>query len=87
MYVILVYDINEKRVGKVYKVIKQYLNWIQNSVFEGSITEKKLNELKDRINSMTKANEDSVVYIKTTRKQDIFYNVIGLEKNKYEKIL
>ena len=46
MYVILVYDIGEKRVGKMLKLCRKYLNWIQNSVFEGEITEVKLEELK-----------------------------------------
>ena len=46
MYAILVYDIGEKRVGKMLKLCRQYLNWIQNSVFEGDITEVKLEELK-----------------------------------------
>ena len=45
MYVILVYDCSEKRVGKMLKLYRKYLNWIQNSVFEGEITEVKLKEL------------------------------------------
>ena len=45
MYVILVYDCGEKRVGKMLKLCRKYLNWIQNSVFEGEITEVKLKEL------------------------------------------
>jgi len=45
MYVILVYDVNEKRVAKMLKLCRRYLNWIQNSVFEGEITEVKLKEL------------------------------------------
>ena len=45
MYLILVYDIGEKRVGKMLKLCRKYLNWIQNSVFEGEITEVKLKEL------------------------------------------
>ena len=35
MYVILVYDFGERRVGKMLKLCRRYLNWIQNSVFEG----------------------------------------------------
>ncbi len=31
MYVIIVYDIGEKRVAKVLKLCRQYLQWIQNS--------------------------------------------------------
>ena len=42
MYVLLVYDIKEKRVGKMLKLCRRYLNWIQNSVFEGEISEVKL---------------------------------------------
>ena len=36
MYIILVYDIQVERVAKVCKYLRQHLNWIQNSVFEGS---------------------------------------------------
>ena len=45
MYVILVYDCGEKRVNKMLKLCRKYLNWIQNSVFEGEISEVKLKEL------------------------------------------
>ena len=45
MYVILVYDMGEKRVAKMLKHCRKYLNWIQNSVFEGEITEVKLKEM------------------------------------------
>jgi CRISPR-associated endonuclease Cas2 len=45
MYVILVYDFGEKRVNKMLKLCRKYLNWIQNSVFEGEISEAKLKEL------------------------------------------
>lgn len=34
MYVIIVYDVGEKRVGKMLKLCRQYLCWIQNSVLE-----------------------------------------------------
>ena len=37
MYVILVYDVGEKRVGKMLRLVRKYLSWIQNSVFEGEI--------------------------------------------------
>jgi CRISPR-associated protein Cas2 len=37
MYVILVYDMGEKRVSKMMKHCRKYLNWIQNSVFEGKL--------------------------------------------------
>ncbi len=57
MYVILVYDINQKRVGKMLKLCRKYLNWIQNSVFEGEITEVKLKELLTKAKWLMKKEE------------------------------
>ena len=48
MYIILVYDCGEKRVGKMLKLCRQYLNWIQNSVFEGELSDAQLLELEFR---------------------------------------
>ena len=48
MYVIAVYDVEEKRVSKMLKLFRRYLHWVQNSVFEGAITEVKLKELQDK---------------------------------------
>ncbi|MCD6434687.1 MAG: CRISPR-associated endonuclease Cas2, partial [Candidatus Diapherotrites archaeon] len=31
MYVLIVYDIGEKRVNKVLKLCRRYLDWVQNS--------------------------------------------------------
>ena len=46
MYVIIVYDVGEKRVGKMLKLCRQYLCWIQNSVLEGELSDAKLLELQ-----------------------------------------
>jgi len=60
MYIILVYDIGEKRVGKMLKLCRKYLNWIQNSVFEGEISEVKLLELKSRAAGIMERNIDHI---------------------------
>lgn len=39
MYTIVVYDVGEKRVAKVCKYLRTVLQWMQNSVFEGELTE------------------------------------------------
>ncbi|MBU0463856.1 MAG: CRISPR-associated endonuclease Cas2, partial [Proteobacteria bacterium] len=46
MYIVLVYDVDQKRCGKMLKLCRRYLAHIQNSVFEGEITEGKLEALK-----------------------------------------
>ena len=61
MYVIAVYDVGEKRVAKMLKLCRQYLNWIQNSVFEGELTEVQLKELKYKAQDILKDDEDSFI--------------------------
>ena len=60
MFVILTYDINRKRVSKVMKICRKYLVHIQESVFEGTITEGKLTRLKKELKYIVNVEEDSV---------------------------
>jgi len=53
-YVIITYDVNEKRVNKVCKKLREYLTWSQNSVFEGDIT---LGTLKRCLSQLEKNNK------------------------------
>jgi len=54
LYVILAYDVGVERISNVRTFLKQYLNWVQNSVFEGELTEAEFMSveqgLKERIN-------------------------------------
>ena len=61
MYVILTYDVQQKRVAKVLKICKKYLNPIQKSVFEGNITELKLRNLKNELSEFILPQCDSVI--------------------------
>jgi CRISPR-associated protein Cas2 len=87
MYVILVYDIKEERVARVLKTCRKYLNWVQNSVFEGEITEAKLTKLKMELKKIMNNEEDSVIIYKmrTTRYSD--REIIGVEKGGEELII
>lgn len=87
MYVILVYDIGEKRVGKMLKLCRQYLNWIQNSVFEGEITEVKLKELKLRAREIMKKEEDSIIIFKSRDERWLEKEIVGLEKSRLDSII
>lgn len=62
MYVILVYDMNVKRVGKMLKLCRRYLNWIQNSVFEGEITNTKLLELKNKAAKIMREDDSLIIF-------------------------
>jgi CRISPR-associated protein Cas2 len=87
MYVILVYDIGEKRVAKMLKLCRRYLNWIQNSVFEGEITSVKLKELKIRARSIMDEEFDSVIIFKTRQEKWLDKEIVGVEKSGLENFL
>jgi CRISPR-associated protein Cas2 len=87
MYIILVYDIGEKRVGKMLKLCRQYLNWIQNSVFEGEITEVKLKELVLKAKAIMELEEDSVIIFKTRQEKWLEKQIVGIERSGLDQIL
>ena len=87
MYVILVYDMDQKRVGKMLKLCRQYLNWIQNSVFEGTITEVKLKELLTKALLIMDAERDSLIIFKSRESRWLEKEVIGKEKNELDNLL
>jgi CRISPR-associated protein Cas2 len=58
----MVYDVNQRRVGKVLKVARRFLNWVQNSVLEGEITEAKYEKLKLELDRIIDEQEDSLVF-------------------------
>ena len=61
MYVILVYDIGVKRVSRIQKICKNYLFPVQKSVFEGNITEAKLDSLKMELKQSMDTSMDSII--------------------------
>jgi len=79
MYVIAVYDINEKRVGKMLKLCRRYLNWIQNSVFEGEIREVKLQELIYESKKIMKKEEDSLILFTSREQKWLDKTIVGKE--------
>ncbi|HDP77618.1 MAG TPA: CRISPR-associated endonuclease Cas2 [Mesotoga infera] len=87
MWVIIVYDINEKRVAKVLKYLRRFLNWIQNSVFEGELTFAELKKVKSGLKKLMKTEEDSVIIFSSSLSNDYKKEIIGLDKAKETQIL
>jgi CRISPR-associated protein Cas2 len=87
MYVIAVYDVGEKRVVKMLKLCSQYLNWIQNSVFEGELTEVQLKELKYKAKEIMKDDEDSFIIFSSREQKWMDKQVIGKEKKSLDNFL
>ncbi len=88
MYYIITYDISSpKRLPKMLKTMRRYLNWVQNSVFEGFLTEKQASELEERIKSIINKREDSIIFY-ILRNEEVFKrNVLGIEKNEISNII
>ncbi len=80
MYVICVYDINEKTCVKVMKILRKYLFHIQKSVFEGTLTPKQFSVLKEELHKVT-SDEDSVLFYFSYNEKQIYKE--GLNKVKW----
>jgi CRISPR-associated protein Cas2 len=87
MYVIVVYDIEEKRVVKVLKYLRGYLNWVQNSVFEGGLTEGKYKEMEIGLKKKINLEKDSVIIYQFEDESRMEKKIIGTEKGGTETLL
>ncbi len=81
MFVVLVYDVNVKRIPHVRKVCGKYLYWVQNSVFEGELPEEKLEKLVREIRKIIDEEEDSIVIFKFRYKHMVRKRLLGKDKS------
>lgn len=67
-YVVVVYDVQADRTQRFLKFLRQYLIHVQNSVFEGELTEGDLKEVKHKLESMLEADESVILYRMSSEK-------------------
>jgi CRISPR-associated protein Cas2 len=87
MFVIAVYDISGRKVAKVLKASRKYLSWVQNSVFEGEITNATFEAMKVELGKIIDKEEDSVVFYTFREKAYTGREIMGLEKGGVQTIL
>lgn len=87
MYVILVYDIGDNQVGKMLKLCRKYLNWIQNSVFEGEITESQLKRLKHEASLVMNPEVDSIIIFSGNTSHFLDKEILGVDKGQVGQFL
>ena len=87
MYVIIVYDIAVERIDKVRKYLKQYLNWVQNSAFEGELKEGEVEKIKMGLNKLIEKEKDSIILYETPDKKWVTKEVLGIEKSEVTTVL
>ncbi len=87
MYYVAVYDVNVDIVNKVKKIFREYMDWIQNSVFEGQLTESEKKELENRVREVIDEDRDMVVFFSVRSRKFLNKEVIGEEKNPTDTVI
>ncbi|MCX7874613.1 MAG: CRISPR-associated endonuclease Cas2 [Melioribacteraceae bacterium] len=82
VFYIAVYDITSpKRLAKALKTFRKYMNWVQNSAFEGELTANQFKDLKDELLKIINKEKDSVIFYHAEEQKHIGKKIIGIEKN------
>lgn len=87
MYVVVVYDVAVERVNKVRGFLKQYLNWVQNSAFEGEISEGTFAEVKIGLTEIIDESQDSIIFFTAMSQKWLKKEVLGIEKSEISSII
>jgi len=87
MYYIFVYDVGQKRVGRIHKFLKKYLFWIQNSVFEGELTEGTLAEVIAGLKKLIKMEIDSIIIFELGNRNYRSKQIVGIEKSPVDNFI
>jgi len=80
MYALIVYDVEVSRVAKVHKYLKRHLHWVQNSVFEGEVTEAQLAAIKIGLEKLLDSDIDSVIVFTAREARWLDRQVLGCER-------
>lgn len=82
VFYIAVYDIaSQKRLPKVLKTFRKYMNWVQKSAFEGELTAKQFQALKNELLDIINKEKDSIIFYYAEEQKHIGKKILGVEKN------
>lgn len=87
MYVIVVYDVEQSRVAKVCQYLRRFLHWVQNSAFEGELTESQLERIMVELKQLIDTDYDSIYIYRLPHKKFVRKEVLGKTKAITESIL
>ena len=85
-YIIAVYDVNQKRTGKMLKLFRRYLTWVQNSVFEGDLTGAQLKQLQQEAEAIMQ-DSDGVIFYQLRDERYTERTALGVDKAKRSRFL
>ena len=78
MFVILCYDVEQKRLSRMRKTAKKYLFPAQRSVFEGNLTEYALGRLQEEIAAIVDPGRDAVTIYCCNNASQMYKRQLGL---------
>lgn len=87
MYFVAAYDVDERRVGKMLKIFRRYLTWVQNSVFEGELTEAQFAKLKAEATELMDPDTDSVIFWNLQAQKFCDRETLGVERGATGRML
>lgn len=87
MFVLMFYDVGEKRVNKVLKIARRYLTWIQNSVLEGELSPATLEKLKGDVKDVIDKDYDSVLFYVWRTERYMSRETMGVSKGSTDFII
>jgi CRISPR-associated protein Cas2 len=87
MYVIAIYDVEARRCPKVHKFLKKYLTWIQNSVFEGEVSDADFKIIKSEVKKKINKKEDSVIFYNLGSNKWLGRDLVGVERNVISNVI
>ncbi|RXI49341.1 CRISPR-associated endonuclease Cas2 [Clostridium tetani] len=76
-YAFVFYDVNEKRVNRVFKTCKKYLSHFQKSVFRRELTPANFILLKKDLNKVINEDEDFICIIKLMNNKVYDEEILG----------
>lgn len=86
-YYIAVYDVGQKRVGKMLKLFRRYLAWVQNSVFEGELTRAQFKELQEEAEALMEPEADGVIFYELRDERYVERTAIGQDAGHRSRFL
>ncbi len=76
----MIYDVGEKRVNKILKIGRRYLNWVQNSVLEGDLSPAVFAQLKSDVGEKIDKEYDSVIFYTWRSERYTTREIMGIER-------
>lgn len=84
---IVVYDVGIERLNRVRTFLKQYLNWVQNSVLEGELTKAEYLKVQSQVKQLINEDEDSVFFYHVKDKKYLGFDELGTRQVEIDTII